>query len=119
MRFERTSRRYLPGRTKGAVVSDVGSTAMTDESARLAWRRLSRAAILSLIVHLAAGIAMLVVLRHGLETNPDLNGRLRFLTEQKAQWIAAWLVWNAAALSILYFFVAFAAVHAKENRAQT
>jgi hypothetical protein len=101
------------------VVSDVGSTVLTYESASLAWRRLSRAAIVSLIVHLAAGIAMLVVLRHGLETNPNLDDRLRFLTEHKAWWIAAWLVWNAAALSILYFFVSFASAHARENRAQT
>lgn len=72
------------------------------------WRRLERAAWLSLGVHLVAGLAMAFVLRLGLETNPDLGSRLRFLAGRADLWRAAWGTWNAAALSILWFFYAFA-----------
>lgn len=72
------------------------------------WRRLERSAWLSLGVHLAAGLAMAFVLRWGLETNPDLESRLRFLAEHTFAWRAAWGTWNAAALSVLWFFYAFA-----------
>lgn len=72
------------------------------------WRRLERAAWLSLGVHLIAGLAMALVLRWGLETNPDLGMRLRFLTERTWLWRAAWGTWNIAALSIIWFFYAFA-----------
>lgn len=72
------------------------------------WRRLEHAAFLSLAVHLAAGLAMAFVLRQGLETNPDLEARLRFLTGHAGRWRAAWGTWNLAALSVLWYFYAFA-----------
>jgi hypothetical protein len=75
------------------------------------WSRLARAAWIAVATHALAGLAMLLVLRQGLETNPDLDARLRFVAEHRAAWIGAWLVWNAAAVSILYFCVAFAAAH--------
>ncbi len=72
------------------------------------WRRLERAASASLAIHLVAGVAMALVLRHGLETNSDLGARLRFLTEHTAAWRAAWGTWNLAGLSVLWYFYAFA-----------
>ena len=68
------------------------------------WQRLSGAAWLALATHFAAGVSTLFILQPGLETNDDLASRLRYVAEQKALWIAGWLVWNGAALSILYFF---------------
>jgi hypothetical protein len=77
------------------------------------WAVLARAAWVAVATHAAAGLAMLLVLRHGLETNPDLQSRLRFVAEQRAAWTLAWLVWNVAALSILYFCVVFSAAHSE------
>ncbi len=74
-------------------------------------RRLARAALLSLGAHLAAGLAMAFILRHGLETNPDLADRMRFLANNRGAWTAAWLTWSLAALSILYFCRCFVAAH--------
>jgi len=75
------------------------------------WRRLSRAAFLALTLHLVAGLAMAFMLRRGLETNADLQDRLRFLAEHAGLWRAAWLTWILAALSIMYFYAAFARTH--------
>lgn len=75
------------------------------------WTQLRKAALLSLAVHLAAGLAMAFVLAHGLETNPDLSSRLSFVANHRSAWIAAWLTWHAAALSILWFFICFEAAH--------
>ncbi len=77
----------------------------------LEWKRLQRAAWASLAIHLIAGLAMAIVLRRGLETNPDLGDRLTFLAQQPGLWRCAWLPWNAAALSILYFFFALDRAH--------
>lgn len=74
-------------------------------------RRLGRAALLSLGVHLVAGAALAFVLWRGLGTNPDLSDRVRFVDEQRWLWRAGWACWNAAALSVLYFFWSFAAAH--------
>jgi len=73
--------------------------------------RLRLAAIVAFCLHLVAGLAMMVVLRHGLETNPDLRGRLTFLATHRTLWSFAWLTWTAAALSILYFYMTFAETH--------
>ncbi len=81
----------------------------------LAWSRLGRAAWLAAAAHAAAGLVMLLVLGRGLETAPNLESRLRFLAENEAAWTAGWLVWNAAALSILYYCVCFAAAHAESG----
>lgn len=79
------------------------------------WVRLSGAAWLAAFTHVLAGLALLLVLRHGLETTPSLEARLRFIAEHQALWTAGWLTWNAAALSILYFCVAFAAAHSADR----
>ena len=75
------------------------------------WQRLSRAAWLAFTVHLLAAVAMALILRHGLETNADLTGRLRFVAEHRLSWTAGWLSWTVAAVTILNFYVRFAAAH--------
>jgi len=74
-------------------------------------RRLRRAAILSFVAHLVAGIAMAGVLTHGLETTPDLQARLAYLVDHRVLWTLGWLTWTAAAFTILNFYLAFAEVH--------
>ena len=71
-------------------------------------RRLRSAAWISLVVHGVAGALMALVLWRGLATNPDLADRLAFLDGRRWQWRAAWATWNAAALSILWFYRCFA-----------
>ena len=73
--------------------------------------RLRRAAIVAFGLHLLAGLAMALVLRHGLETNPNFQDRLEFIVDYRALWICAWLTWTAAALAILYFYLTFASAH--------
>lgn len=75
-----------------------------------------RAAWIAFFAHLISGLAMLGVLRHGLETNPDLADRLRFLAENRWAWRVSWLCWHVAAFSILWFYRVFARVH-RANRA--
>jgi hypothetical protein len=72
---------------------------------------LRKAAVAALILHLIAGACMALILRHGLETNPDLQARISFITEQRGLWTFAWLTWTAAALSILNFYHALASAH--------
>jgi hypothetical protein len=86
---------------------------MGEVERRSAWDRLRFAAWLSLGIHLAAFAAMAVVLRHGLAT-AELVDRLRFLSDHSSLWVGSWLVWNAAALSILYFYLSMAWVHIPE-----
>src|SRR5436309_7664807 len=75
------------------------------------WSRLRGAAWLALVIHGVAALAMALVLREGLATNPDAAARLRFVIGHRALWTAAWLCWNAAAVSILYFFACFMWAH--------
>ncbi|MBI4279818.1 MAG: hypothetical protein HY660_15315, partial [Armatimonadetes bacterium] len=81
------------------------------------WSRLRVAAWLALVIHLGAGVVLAGILRHGLETNPDLVARLRFLVDHRAMWIGAWLTWSTAALSVLYFYAAFAWAHGRHGDA--
>lgn len=80
------------------------------------WARLRLAAWLAFAMHLVAGLAMVIVLRHGLETQADLTNRLLFLVEHTGMWTTGWLTWNAAALSILYFYAAFAWAHKTDGK---
>ena len=73
--------------------------------------RLRRAAIVAFFVHLLAGASMALVLRRGLETNPELHDRLDFLVNHRVLWGFGWFTWTAAALAILYFYIAFASAH--------
>ena len=69
--------------------------------------RLRKAAILAFATHLAAGLSMAFVLRHGLEPT-GLQDRLRFLVDHRRLWTLAWLTWTAAGPAILYFYMVFA-----------
>jgi hypothetical protein len=73
--------------------------------------RLSRAAWLAFAVHLLAGLAMALILRHGLETNADLAGRLGFIAQHRFWWTAGWLTWTVAAATILILYARFGAAH--------
>ena len=79
--------------------------------------RLARAAFVSLVCHLAAGLAMAFILARGLATNPDLADRLRFLDEQRWLWRAGWSSWSLAAASVLYFFWALVEAHREDPTA--
>ena len=54
---------------------------------------------------------MALLLRRGLETNPDFQDRLAFLVNHRVLWGFGWFTWTAAALAILYFYIAFASAH--------
>ena len=86
-----------------------------NEDGRL-WAQLRFAAWLSIAVHGIAGLAMALILRHGLVGNSDVLQRLQFITENRGSWIGAWLTWNVAALSILYFYAAFARAHRSDGQ---
>ena len=79
-------------------------------------KRLRRAAILAFVAHLVAGIAMAMVLIHGLETALFLQPRLAFLVEHRVLWTLGWLTWTVAAFTILYFYLAFAEVHSPPSQ---
>lgn len=79
--------------------------------------RLRIAAIVAFSLHLLAGLGMALILSQGLETNADFHARLNFLVEHRILWGFAWLTLSAAALSILYFYVVFAAAHRTDNSA--
>jgi hypothetical protein len=74
------------------------------------WRRLRTAAYIALATHFVAGLAMVFVLRQGLDT-ADFGSRITFLTGSRYLWIAGWLCWNLASLSILYFYTSFVDAH--------
>lgn len=72
---------------------------------RSAWRRAEIAAWFALVAHLLAALALLVLLRDGLDTNPDASARLRYIAGHRAAWIGGWLTWHAASLSIVIFII--------------
>jgi hypothetical protein len=74
--------------------------------------RLRRAAIAAFCAHLIAGASMAIILRQGLETNPDMQARLGFLVSHRGLWTLGWLTWTAAAIAILYFYITFVDAHA-------
>lgn len=71
----------------------------------VAWRRISVAAWVALATHLLAGMALVILLRDGLDTNPDVASRLAYIAGHRAAWIGGWLAWHAASLSIVIFVV--------------
>jgi hypothetical protein len=78
---------------------------------KYSWQRLSVASWIALATHLGAGLATAFILKPGLETNPELPERLEYIVSHQALWTSGWLVWNTAALSILYFYASFVAAH--------
>lgn len=79
--------------------------------------RLRAAAIIAFCLHLLAGASMALVLRNGLETNPNFQERLTFIVNHNMLWIGAWLTWTAAAIAILNFYIAFSSAHQAGNLA--
>jgi hypothetical protein len=77
--------------------------------------KLRRAALIAFSTHLIAGLSMALVLRRGLETTPVLRERLSFLVNYGTLWVLGWLTWTAAAISILYFYLSFAATHKRQS----
>ena len=81
------------------------------EQLRAALSRLRLAAAIAVLAHLIAGVTMVVILRNGLQTNPDLISRLRYLTDHNMLWVGSWLTWHLAALSMLSFCLCFNRAH--------
>jgi hypothetical protein len=54
---------------------------------------------------------MALVLRHGLETNPNFEDRLSFIVDHRVLWVRGWLTWTAAAIAIVYFYMTFSSTH--------
>ena len=76
----------------------------------LPWKRLCDAAVFAAIIHLLAGIYMVLVLQYGLDT-AEFTHRLVFLSTCKPSWIIGWLLWTLADLAILYFYCSFVEAH--------
>lgn len=70
-------------------------------------------ALLAAAANGAASLGMLLILRRLLATNPDLLGRIAQLAESRVQWLAAWIFWMTAALTLVWFFDGLAALCAQ------
>jgi len=73
--------------------------------------RLRGAAVIAFCLHLLAGAVMALIMRNGLETNPDFQSRITFIADHRVLWTAAWLTWTGAAIAILYFYSTFTEAH--------
>ncbi len=92
----------------------VDGDSMSNEEAMigiLRWRRLRVAAWVGFVTHILAGLAMLTVLRNGLETNPVFFERAKYIADHVGLWRLAWISWSIAAVAILYFFATFVWAH--------
>jgi hypothetical protein len=70
----------------------------------------ARAAYVAAALNLAAALAMLLVLRPGLPVpGGELAGRFAYITAVHGVWWGGWLLWQAAALGLLAFYVGLAA----------
>lgn len=84
----------------------------------MTWRRrLSISAWIAFAIHLIANGTMALILRNGLAVNPDLHSRIEFVASQRSLWVAAWLPWTAASLSIFAVIVCFRQAH--KNQVQS
>ena len=72
----------------------------------------ARAAYAASALNLVAGLAMLTLLRPGLPGLPAADNtatsRLAYVVAAAGPWWIGWLLWHAAALSLLFFYVALA-----------
>jgi hypothetical protein len=74
-------------------------------------RHAPTAAYIAAAVNLAAGLVMLLALRYGIPAGEsDLSARIGYVGDHILAWRVGWLVWNVAAISLLGFFVALAAL---------
>lgn len=69
---------------------------------------------IALVVHLLAGITMALILRHGLASGADIHTRLAFINSERPLWIAGWIPWNLAAVTILWLCFCFSEAHKQE-----
>lgn len=83
----------------------------TSNSSAVSWQSLEFACWICIAVHFIAGACMALVLSQGLESNPDLAMRCAFIAGNRGVWIAAWVTWNFAALSFVYFASCFSGAH--------
>jgi hypothetical protein len=74
-------------------------------------KHLQRTATIAFCLHLVAAAGMALILRNGLETNPDFLNRVSFIVDHTALWSFAWLTWTAATIAILCFYAAFSSFH--------
>ncbi len=72
-------------------------------------RAVARAAFLASALNLAAALALLVALQPGLPSfSNGILGRLDYVRGQTVFWWSGWLLWHAAALGLLGFYVGLA-----------
>jgi hypothetical protein len=72
-------------------------------------RHAPTAAFFAAAMNLAAGLVMLLTLRHGIPAGEShLSVRIAYVGDHTLAWRAGWLVWNLAAISLLGFLVALA-----------
>lgn len=57
------------------------------------------------VMNLAAVIVLALVLAPGTTVVPNVDERVRYIGEHLVAWRAAWAVWMAAAVSLLWFYV--------------
>ncbi|MFB3066447.1 MAG: hypothetical protein ACE10D_08030 [Planctomycetota bacterium] len=50
-------------------------------------------------------VATTFVLRHGMQTEPDMSARAQYIRDHATVWYLGWAVWVASALSLLVFYV--------------
>jgi hypothetical protein len=67
-------------------------------------RRLRAAPYVCAVLHGAAGLAMLLVLRGGTEAEPSLAARMAYVHEHAAAWRGGFAVWMMAGMSVLAFY---------------
>lgn len=64
-----------------------------------------KAIALCLFFNALASIAMLLILRQGVDSDIELLTRVRYLAENPVLWRLSWLLWIMAAISLIYFLV--------------
>lgn len=67
----------------------------------------SQVAWLAAVTHVVAAVAMLAFLRRGLPGFPE-DERLAYIATHRAAWIAGWLLWQIAAVSVVAFYAVLA-----------
>jgi hypothetical protein len=56
------------------------------------------------VLNAAAAVGMALLLRQGTEAVPDVQQRIDYITANLQAWRIGWLLWNAAALSLIGFY---------------
>ncbi len=60
--------------------------------------------LLCAALHVMAMVATTIVLRHGMQTEPDASAREQYIHAHTTLWYLGWTVWMASALSLLAFY---------------